>query len=235
MERLSGFVSTVGKVRVRSLAELQDQRELLCRLAVELEKEEYPYFLASGTLLGIYRDGDLIPWDWDLQLYFRTEDLLPRLSDFVYLLQQAGLQVELSEVREATEEIKVLAFQGKIKLEVTSWTRRDQFRIRRAAHLPSHLFENTSDIEFAGTRLRTFRDPEEVLRLCYGDWRTPIRTAHKKTYLSSDFFQADETGRSGRLFREYRRFFGRLRARAAMKLVSRKRGKWEKRRAELPR
>ncbi|MCK4904576.1 MAG: LicD family protein, partial [Candidatus Marinimicrobia bacterium] len=31
----------------------------------QLQKHNIPYWLEAGTLLGIYRDGDLISWDYD--------------------------------------------------------------------------------------------------------------------------------------------------------------------------
>jgi phosphorylcholine metabolism protein LicD len=44
-----------------------------------LEKNNIPYHLEGGTLLGIVRDNDLLPWDHDVDLSISVEDLLKYL------------------------------------------------------------------------------------------------------------------------------------------------------------
>ena len=39
-----------------------------------LNKREVPYFVDCGALLGIVRDGDLLPWDNDTDLAVNAED-----------------------------------------------------------------------------------------------------------------------------------------------------------------
>lgn len=39
-----------------------------------LNKYDIPYFLEGGTLLGIVRDGDLLPWDHDVDISIRYQD-----------------------------------------------------------------------------------------------------------------------------------------------------------------
>ena len=221
MKRLSRLLPGNSKVRIRSQEELRNQRQLLMKVADVLEEQQFEYILASGTLLGLYRDGDLIPWDWDLQLYFCSESLLPRLSEFESLLQQTGLSVQRCLVRGETQEIKVLAFMDAIKLEVTSWTRQGELRVRQSSQLPAHLFEEVSWFEFDGRFFRTFGNPEEYLVKAYGDWRTPVRTSHKKSYLARDFFADGGFGVLVRLVRPFLRMVGRLRADSAMKAVAR--------------
>lgn len=206
------------KIRIRTDAELESQRMFLRDLAQRLEEREFPYVLASGTLLGIFRDGDLIPWDWDLQLYFRTEDLLPRLEDFVSLLKSMSLSITRNEVVRNTQEIKVVALLDDIKLEVTSWTLLDDFRVRRASQLPAHLFEDVAYINFCGTKLRTFGDPKEFLQWSYGDWETPMRTAQKSAYLSRQFMTKNDARVTRKVFNFIVRLIGKRRASVALSL-----------------
>jgi phosphorylcholine metabolism protein LicD len=39
----------------------------------QLQKHNIPFWLEAGTLLGIYRDGDLIPWDYDSDISIPAE------------------------------------------------------------------------------------------------------------------------------------------------------------------
>lgn len=55
---------------MRSLAEVQ-QTELMMLQALEKTSATHglPYFLAYGSALGAVRDGNQIPWDWDMDLW----------------------------------------------------------------------------------------------------------------------------------------------------------------------
>ena len=50
-----------------------DQFEALCELVEELENRNLNYFLLHGTLLGLLRDGCLIPGDGDIDIGFDRE------------------------------------------------------------------------------------------------------------------------------------------------------------------
>jgi lipopolysaccharide cholinephosphotransferase len=54
---------------INSPEALQTQlRDMLQAVADVLEKRDHPYFLACGTALGAVRHGDLIPWDYDVDV-----------------------------------------------------------------------------------------------------------------------------------------------------------------------
>jgi len=52
---------------------LDDARVALLKVAEFLEVNGVSYFLEAGTLLGIVRDKDLIPWDHDIDLCITSE------------------------------------------------------------------------------------------------------------------------------------------------------------------
>lgn len=184
---VGGIRNASRKTRIRTQEELDDQVEVLGMTAQAFARRSLPYFLASGTLLGIFRDRALIPWDWDLQFYFRTEDAVERLDQVCEALHEAGVDVVRREVRSPTDEFKVVGLCSGVKVEITSWTEAGEFRVRRDSRIPAGIFESVGLIAFGGESFRTFREIERYLEWCYGDWRTPIRTSKKSLYLAAQF------------------------------------------------
>lgn len=179
---------TREKTYVRSEAELELQREALRHMARTLEGASFNYYLSSGTLLGIVRDGDLIPWDWDLGLYFKTEEIWGRLPELCQLLVDAGFVVERCEMfYKSSREVKVVARFDGIKFELLSWSMNGAFRMRRSRRIPAHIFEGNSSVVFFDHSFTTFLHPTDYLEWAYGDWKIPLRTADKSVYLSDNY------------------------------------------------
>lgn len=200
-----GIQEALRKTRIRTQEELDNQVKVLSMTAQEFTQRSLPYFLASGTLLGIFRDKALIPWDWDVQFYFRTEDAVHRLDEVCEALDKAGVALVRREVRSPTDEFKVVGLCSGVKVEITSWTEAGEFRVRRDSRIPTDIFESTGSIDFAGESFRTFCEIEQYLEWCYGDWRTPIRTSNKSLYLSAQFGKEQKPFLSGLWYRWARR------------------------------
>lgn len=74
-------------VRAHSHKEIQDKlRIMYCVLIKFLDKHNVKCWLAFGTLLGYYRDKDIIPWDDDIAVGMRYDDLykLPKTRNTRY-------------------------------------------------------------------------------------------------------------------------------------------------------
>ena len=48
------------------------------------------WFLSGGTLLGFYRDGDFIPWDWDVEVTVLTEEAIDKHKNILNALVNSG-------------------------------------------------------------------------------------------------------------------------------------------------
>lgn len=49
-------------------SKMEYSRKMLLQTCRLLDQHNIPYYLEGGTLLGIVRDGDLLPWDGDLDI-----------------------------------------------------------------------------------------------------------------------------------------------------------------------
>lgn len=172
------------KIRLRSALELRQHVEGLVEIRDYLQDAGIPYFIGGGTLLGIVRDGSLIPWDWDLEVDFRAEELFPRAGRVLADLRRAGFSVLRYDSSMLNLKLK-LEKSGAI-YELLGWARFGNFRYRRNYRLPASVFRRASSVSLDGNEFSTFWDPESYLRYQYGDWTTPIRTSDKSVYLTRE-------------------------------------------------
>lgn len=172
------------KIRLRSALELRQHVEGLVEIRDYLRDAGIPYFVGGGTLLGIVRDGSLIPWDWDLEVDFRAENLYPLAGRVLADLRRAGFSVLRYDSSMLNLKLK-LEKSGAI-YELLGWQRLGSFRYRRSYRLPARVFERASSVRIDGNDFSTFGDPETYLRYQYGDWTTPIRTSDKSVYLTRE-------------------------------------------------
>jgi len=61
-----------------------------------LNEKGFKYWLEAGTLLGIFRDGDLIPWDYDADIGIpadSADDIMNLRMDFLpnYLIKRGKI------------------------------------------------------------------------------------------------------------------------------------------------
>jgi len=155
------------------------------------------YHVDAGTLLGIYRDDALIPWDDDLDIAIASEDI----EQTNELLQQ--VVVELNDLTRAdwvcNKHYAQCSFGAVKKGDLRSFKLRcnndelsapmldvfvkyisgdkmDYVIASRGLTMPSkHLTSPLIPHEFRGQGVYLPFEPEVYLELHYGDWRTPIR------------------------------------------------------------
>ena len=164
-------------------------REMLVGVTDLLEQFGVDYHLEGGTLLGIVRDGDLIPWDHDLDISI-PESAVEDLQALVPTLRRRGWRVSrrffLTDGpvwgKGQTRILRIrarrwLILKGDLCLDVFvkytsdgySWWQAKKKTMRvDARHYAGH-----SSVAFGGTMLRAPVDPEGYLEAKYGDWRIP--------------------------------------------------------------
>ena len=175
-------MTSENKVRLRTKDELKAQNEGLVQIKKILDKIGVINYLSSGTLLGAVRDGDFIPWDWDVQMYLITENAYPLRFKINNLLRNAGFVIH--KFVDDEDGLKWDVRRDGVIFELTSWYLKGKWRYRKkkSMRVPAYLFNGVYEINFKNLNYRTLNPPEEYLKFCYDDWRTPVRTADKKIY-----------------------------------------------------
>lgn len=164
---------------------------LVCKT---LQQANIHYYVDAGTLLGIYRDGALIPWDDDLDVaisskeWLQTQqaitDILPELQKlthcpWVLKVHYAGQDfgaVKKGDVRSlklqpdvANSNLPLMDFFVKyVAGDVMDYTLSS-----RGIRMPSEHILQLANMEFAGEIINIPGNVELYLERHYGDWRTP--------------------------------------------------------------
>jgi hypothetical protein len=162
--------TTLNKVPVEPKTTLDDGLRVL---------DGHPVWLSAGTLLGLYRDGDFIPYDTDIDIgYLGDWDDPPEAVDIAALLLENGFH----HIRRMTYEDRVmqLAFVKRLtifdiyffyknKEEGIAINYNDNGVMRK----PLHLVDPCGKIVWRGTFYPSPAPVEEYLEYRYKDWKTP--------------------------------------------------------------
>jgi len=166
---------------------------LICNV---LRQENILYYVDAGTLLGIIRDQQLIPWDDDLDIAIAATDheacyqiisaTLPELNaltgvDYqlhkLYSTQNFGA-VKVGDLR-SFKLVPINPNEKKPLLDVfikyKSAEVMDYVIASRGFRMPVEHIENLEWHEFKGQKISIPGQVELYLERHYGDWRTPVK------------------------------------------------------------
>jgi len=176
------------RLRIRDESELELQNKGLIELSNILKSIEIPHFLSSGTLLGAVRQGNFIPWDWDVQFYFKLEDVKGQYEKILHLFESSGFVSKKLDTSDNHWKIVVIKYNT--EYEMTAWEKSGKMRVRSNWSISGHFFESPDTIDFLGNTYQCMTPATEYLEYCYGkDWRTPKRIDDKSEYLADTFYQ----------------------------------------------
>jgi hypothetical protein len=162
-----------------------------------LERAGIWYSLAYGSLLGAVRDGDIIPWDYDLDFIVRAEDA-PRIYALGETLADEGggfsplrYEGKYLAVNDGVAEFWSTAiavqFRGYRLGELYAFQSFSDGVMRRFdleagtyysphSSFPAFFAERTTEVQIRGCKYAAFAEPEKWLEGTYGvGWRSPYR------------------------------------------------------------
>lgn len=184
---------------------LQTAEFMLLTVCRCLRAHDVPHHIDAGTLLGIYRDGGLIPWDDDLDIAVSSEfidhakqALISSIAEIEQYTQRTwqvemhysardfgavrkgdirGIKLKCSDNSPKADKHLALPMLDIFFKYITGDTM-DYVLASRGLTMPSTHLRTTDNIEFCGESLAIPSDVEDYLQRHYGDWQTPIRDWH---------------------------------------------------------
>ena len=171
------------KLRTRSSKDLSNQMKGLLVLSKVLDKILKRWFLSGGTLLGAYRDGDFIPWDWDVEVNVLTEEASKKEGELLNGLVAAGFLIASSD--SSTENFKIVAVGWGTEYEILGRYLRetDDTRTRIMTKVPARFFKTSETVTLRGYDFPAPSPIDQFLEALYGDWKTPLKTKDKKAQI----------------------------------------------------
>ncbi len=181
-----------NKLRIRSAEELSNQMEGLLVLRKVLSSILNKWFLSGGTLLGVYRDGDFIPWDWDVEVTVLTEEAINKKDLIIDGLLESGFK--LKKTNDTKENFKIVVEGWGTKYEILGryLNENHDLRVRLMTKVPSKYFEKIQMVSFRGHEFPAPCPTQDFLKALYGNWKTTIKTTDKRSYFSANAYRPVE-------------------------------------------
>lgn len=141
-------------------------------LALYLDKIDINWGPAFGTLIGIIRNDDFLPWKPVFDIYILKEDE-ERFKDILWFLIDVGLKL----VRYERRGRYYLERNGEyIKIFVLKKVCSDVRHTGSSDFIHEKYIQNTVKWNFKGVDLNVPQEVDEYLTFQYGDWAVPKQT-----------------------------------------------------------
>lgn len=183
------FFSRLAKEETEFDIELATK--LLLDVTSKLDREGIPYHLEGGTLLGIVRDNEILPWDDDLDISVPAEYESQLANALTYLFFKrwridkrryhpfGELHFKGSRVFKIRDRCRGLFSMGHCYLDIflkqthnhkVYWQAKKKLMAVSADYYSGFEF-----VEFKGHKLKAPVNYKEYLTEKYGDWQIPVQ------------------------------------------------------------
>lgn len=161
---------------------LEKAKSLLIRVTKYLEEKGYSYFINFGTLLGIVREGNLLPWDDDIDIaivknFTNNKIFINQMEDFFRMVIKND-KFQVVSLLKSDKSKKILGIDFKISSEenISFVISLDLLYINEESAylpidiLPSNFFQKQDNVYLDGNVLRAPFPKKEYLTYVYKDW-----------------------------------------------------------------
>jgi len=154
-------------------------RANLLTVASLFEKFNIEYRLVFGALLGLYRDGELIPWDSDIDFFIFDEEFEKITSQqFMDELLDLGYVIRTDE---RTRKMRV--FKDYIKVAINAFRKRSDLYTRSNYKIPRFMIEESSVLLVDNVEVRVPKEIVGFLGHVYGpQWSVPNDALNESEY-----------------------------------------------------
>ncbi len=181
--------------RMRTEEELREYRQGLRELADTLNKFPFSWFLSCGALLGAYRQGNLIPYDSDIDIDFKREEVEPHITELTKELEESGFHVHVIKKEKTLSKLLLRKYKHAYSLR-TWYKEEDQYRRRIAHRLPERFFDELGTIEIKGEYYPCPKDTKGYLEYVYGpNWHIPVKVESPTDAYIKDYHKEGKLGR----------------------------------------
>ncbi len=167
----------VRKEYVNDNPNKQEKEEALKIIVQKLNDNEINYFISGGTLLGIYRDGELIEWDYDIDIDILKENY----QEIITLIKKISKEFNYPyRIGTNIFHPKVSIFINRVKVSISCLTQgvlnndymyRPRTRIKKNICYPTKQYIFKQDIS-----LKVPNDIRGYIISLYGlNWKKPIK------------------------------------------------------------
>ena len=167
-----------GKYRIR-------MKKAILRVIKILEKNDIPYWMDEGTLLGIVRDGDLLPWDHDADLGIPGEyaekiwKIRYKFIPYFFVKRNMTSSIWLPsrfrslKLKTPFERLLRINFHIDLFCKYKVDNKYHWIIMNALKHAESKFFDNLESVEWEGKIVNIPSHAKEYLQLNYGRWEIP--------------------------------------------------------------
>lgn len=166
----------------------RDAIEALADFASALPLQDWPWYVVSGTFLGLHRDGGFLPHDYDIDVGINGEDIC--VDELVAVLaacpefatKKVDLHIDITQSDDGN--LRLVKVPALVKLVHENGLNLDVF-IHYTENSSTwhgsiiHRWENSPFTlvkrELEGVVVNAPEDADQYLTENYGDWRTPVK------------------------------------------------------------